>query len=462
MSESKTKSSGKKKKKLSLTTVILLSLLLGAILGGLLHSFASGSQFVDKYIINGLFYVLGQGFIRLMQMLVIPLVFCSLVTGASSLGDTKKLGSVGGRIIGLYLLTTTIAVSLALAFSQLTNPGIGLDMAKVAATSQAVEPVEKTSVAETLLNIIPKNIFESLSNGDMLPIILFALLVGVILQKVGDKAQTVSTFFSEFNDIMMHMTMMIMKVAPIGVFCLIGKTFATVGFAAMAPLAKYVLTVLAVLVLQIVIVYMTILAAGARLNPFRFLKKFWPVMVFAFSTATSNATIPMNIDTLERDIGVDRNIASFTIPLGATINMDGTAIMQGVAVVFIAQAYGIHLSPMSYITVILTAVLASIGTAGIPSVGLIMLTMVLSSVGLPIEGVSLIMGVDRIIDMVRTMVNITGDAVCTCVVARQTGALDKSIFLSDTPFEEPDLSHPDNAETDMAEQMAEEQAETKE
>lgn len=455
MAKAKTKEK-QEKKKLSLTTIILLALVLGGIVGALIHAFASGNAFVDKYIVNGLFYVLGQGFIRLMQMLVIPLVFCSLVCGAAQIGDSKTLGKVGGKIILLYLLTTTIAVTLALALSKLTNPGIGLNLSAIQADHSAVAGVQKTSVVDTLLNIIPKNIFESLSNGDMLPIIVFALFVGVILAKLGDKVQTVNDFFSQFNDIMMKMTMMVMKAAPIGVFCLVGKTFANVGARAMAPLAKYVLTVLAALVVQLLIVYMIILWAGARLNPFRFLKKFFPVMLFAFSTATSNATIPMNIDTLEKDIGVSRQISSFTIPLGATINMDGTAIMQGVAVVFVSQAYGIPLRPMDYLTVILTAVLASIGTAGVPSVGLVTLTMVLSSVGLPIEGISLIMGIDRILDMARTTVNITGDAVCTTVVARSAGQLDKSVFLRNQRKEEPDGSHPDNAETDMMETMAEE------
>ncbi len=457
MSKAKTKEKGERKK-LSLTALILLALLFGAITGALLHSFAGDSAFVDKYIVNGLFYVLGQGFIRLMQMLVIPLVFCSLVGGVASIGDPKTLTKVGGKVIGLYLLTTTFAVSLALGLSQFTNPGRGLNLAAAAANASSdVETVESTNFADTLLNMIPKNVFSSLSNGDMLPIIVFALFVGIMIAKLGPKAQTVSNFFTEFNDIMMEMTMTVMKVAPIGVFCLIGKTFATVGVAAMAPLLKYVVTVLLALVLQVLLVYMSIFAIGTRMSPWRFLKKFFPVMIFSFSTASSNATIPVNIDTLEKDIGVDRKISSFTIPLGATINMDGTAIMQGVAVVFISQAYGIPLTPADYLTVIVTAVLASIGTSGIPSVGLVMLTMVLSSVGLPVEGISLIMGIDRILDMTRTTVNITGDAVCTTVVAKSEGAFRKEVFLQDKRKEDDDLAiMPDNTESDIMEEMAQE------
>lgn len=444
----------KPKKRLSLTTVILLALLLGGITGALLHTFAGDSHFVDAYVVNGIFYVLGQGFIRLMQMLVVPLVTCSLICGASAIGDSRTLGKVGGKVLLLYLFTTTMAVSLALGLSLLTNPGRGLDMSRVDASSlQTVETVEKTNVWDTLLGIIPKNPIGAMANGDMLPIIVFALLVGIILARLGERAQTVSRFFSEFNDVMMKMTMMVMKLAPVGVFCLVGKTFATVGAAAMAPLIKYILTVFAALALQVLIVYMGLLFLGTRMSPFRFLRKFLPVMTFAFSTATSNATIPLNIETLEREMGVSKKISSFTIPLGATINMDGTAILQGVAVVFIAQAYGIHLRPIDYITVILTAVLASVGTAGIPSVGLVMLTMVLQSVGLPVAGISLIMGIDRIVDMARTTVNITGDAVCTTIVASQEGALDRTVFQRRSPAPEEASALRENAETETYEEL---------
>jgi Na+/H+-dicarboxylate symporter len=227
---------------------------------------------------------------------------------------------------------------------------------------------------------------------------------------------------------MMEMTLLVMSFAPIGVFCMIARTFANLGFDAFIPLLKYMGSVMAGLVLQCAIVYMLLLVIFTRLNPFKFLKKFFPVMAFAFSTSTSNATIPLNIDTLEEKVGVSRKISSFTIPLGATINMDGTSIMQGVAVIFAAQAYGIHLGISGYLTVIATATLASIGTAGIPSVGLVTLSMVFSAVGLPVEAISLIMGVDRILDMMRTAVNITGDAVCTTIVAHQSGELDRTIF----------------------------------
>ena len=297
----------------------------------------------------------------------------------------------------------------------------------VSDTSTAAEATT-VNFADTLLNIIPKNIFNSLANGDMLPVIVFALFIGILLASMGNKVSTVANFFSQFNDIMMEMTIVVMKAAPVGVFCLIAKTFAGIGFDAFIPMLKYMASVILALALQCFVVYQVLLFLFTRLNPFKFIKKFFPVMAFAFSTSTSNATIPLSIDTLYKKMGVSKQISSFTIPLGATINMDGTSIMQGVAVIFIAQAYGIELTPAAIATVIATATVASIGTAGVPSVGLVTLSMVLTSVGLPTEGIALIMGIDRILDMLRTAVNITGDAVCTTIVAKQQGAFKQEVF----------------------------------
>ena len=416
----------KTKKKLSLSTIIFIALLTGAIFGILIHYFIPEGYFRDTILINGILYVLGNGFIRLMQMLVVPLVFCSLVCGAMAIGDTKTLGTVGVKTIIFYLITTALAVCLALSVASLINPGLGMHET-VSDTSAAVETTT-INFADTLLNIIPKNIFNSLANGDMLPVIVFALFTGILLASMGNRVSTVANFFSQFNDIMMEMTTAVMKVAPVGVFCLIAKTFAGIGFDAFVPMLKYMGSVILALALQCFVVYQVLLFLFTRLNPFKFIKKFLPVMGFAFSTATSNATIPMSIDTLSKKMGVSKQISSFTIPLGATINMDGTSIMQGVAVVFTAQAFGIPLDMMGYLTVIGTATLASIGTAGVPSVGLITLTMVFNSVGLPIEGIALIMGIDRILDMTRTAVNITGDAVCTTIVASWNKAVDRDVY----------------------------------
>lgn len=416
------------KKKLNLTTKIFIGLLVGAGTGIILNYFIPSGYIKDKILIEGILYIFGNGFIRLMQMLVVPLVFCSLVCGSMSIGDTKKLGGVGVRALIFYLITTALAISVALGIGNIINSGMGLDMSAVQAADNVTVAAEPTSFASTVLNIIPTNIFQALTEGVMLQVILFALMIGVILAKMGDQVEVVKNFFGQFNDIMMEMTLLVMKLAPIGVFSLITRTFAEIGFEAFIPMLKYMGAVILALAVQCFIVYLGLLKIFTGLNPIIFIKNFFPVMAFAFSTATSNATIPMSIDTLAEKMGVSKRISSFTIPLGATINMDGTAIMQGVAVVFAAQAYGMHLTMVDYLTVIGTATLASIGTAGVPSVGLITLTMVFNSIGLPVEAITLIMGIDRILDMSRTAVNVTGDAVCTTIVAAQNGALNREIF----------------------------------
>ena len=406
-----------KKKKWSLTTKIFIGLIGGLILGIVFNLFVPRSYVRDTIFVDGIFNVIGNGFIRLMKMLVVPLVFCSLVCGSSAIGDTMSLGKVGGKTIIFYLATTALAVTVAITVASVIRPGIGLNMDAIEVSE--VKVTESTTVADTLLNIIPDNPIGSLANGNMLQIIFFALVVGILLAKMGERAEMVSNLMNQLNELMMEMTNLVMNLAPIGVFCMIARTFANLGFNAFVPLLKYMGSVTFALFVQCFVIYMILLFVFTRLNPFRFIKKFFPVMAFAFSTSTSNATIPMNIDTLEEKVGVSRKISSFTIPLGATINMDGTSIMQGVAVVFAAQAYGIHLGLSGYLTVIATATLASVGTAGIPSVGLVTLSMVFNAVGLPVEAIALIMGIDRILDMLRTAVNITGDAVCKTIVAHQ-------------------------------------------
>lgn len=428
----------KKQKKLGLTTMIFIALILGAITGVIINLTLSSQKFVMDYIVNGAFYIVGQGFIRGMQMLVVPLVFCSIVCGAAAIGDTKTLGKVGLKTVMFYMATTVLAVTLALGVASVVNPGKGANLAKMmtaakAAGSTVGKTTTSTSAVDTILNIIPTNPIQALANGDMLAIIFFALLIGIILAKLGERVQLMTNFFSQGNDIMMEMTMMVMKVAPIAVYCLIARTFSSMGFSVIIYMLKYVAAVLIALLLQGFGVYQILLFIFTRLNPLKFIKKFFPVMAFAFSTATSNATIPLSIETLEEKLGVSRKISSFTIPLGATVNMDGTSIMQGVAVVFVAQAYGITLTPMNMLTVVATATLASIGTAGVPSVGLITLTMVFNSVGLPAAGITLIMGIDRILDMARTAINITGDAICTTIVAYQNNELDKALYNKPIP-----------------------------
>ena len=421
---------GSGRKKLGMTTWILIALGVGIVCGIVCSMVIPPDSWADLYIIEGVFYVLGQGFIRLMQMLVAPLVFCSIVCGAASMSDPKMLGKVGGGTILMYLCTTALAITIALVIASLTNPGMGLDMASIV----QVEPkaAEEQKFADVLLNIIPTNIFAALSAGTMLQIIFFALILGFILGNLGKKVATVNRFFTQFNAVMMHMIQLVLKVAPLGIFCLITRTFCNLGISGILPMVKFIGTVYLGLIIQLLVVYMLLLFIFTRLNPLHFLKKIWPVIVFAFSTSSSNATIPLNMETLEKRIGVDPKVASFTIPLGATINMDGTAIMQGAAVIFTAQAFGIDLPTSALLSVIVTATAASIGTAGVPGVGTIMLTMVFSTVGLPVEGVAMIMGIDRILDMGRTAVNVTGDGVVTTCIASLCGMLNKDVFNNDS------------------------------
>ncbi|HBZ87875.1 MAG TPA: dicarboxylate/amino acid:cation symporter, partial [Erysipelotrichaceae bacterium] len=319
----------KKEKKIGLTTMIFIALILGAVTGVIINLTLSSSEFVMDYVVNGAFYIVGQGFIRGMQMLVVPLVFCSIVCGAAAIGDTKTLGKVGLKTVMFYMATTVLAVTLALGVANVINPGKGANLAKMmtaakAAGSTVGKTTTSTSAVDTILNIIPTNPIQALANGDMLAIIFFALLIGIILAKLGERVQLMTNFFSQGNDIMMEMTMMVMKVAPIAVYCLIARTFSSMGFSVIIYMLKYVIAVLIALLLQGFGVYQILLFIFTRLNPFKFIKKFFPVMAFAFSTATSNATIPLSIETLEEKIGVSRKISSFTIPLGATVNMDGT------------------------------------------------------------------------------------------------------------------------------------------
>ncbi len=416
-----------KKKKLGLSQQIFIALIAGLVVGILIHYFMPAGHFRDDVLVEGIFYTIGQIFIRLMQMLVVPLVFFSIADGCRNLGDTETLGKVGVRIVVFYICTTALAIFLSLVLANIINPGKGMNMS-LGANEFEVDGGEEFSLSKTILNFVPTNPIGALANGEMIQIIIFAVIVGLLIASMEDRLITLGNVVTEMNDLMMGMTMWVMKLAPIGVFFLISRTFASLGYDVIISMLSYMATVLGGLLVQLILVYMVLLTVFTRVNPINFLKKFAPVMTFAFSTASSNATVPVNIKTLE-EMGVDRKISSFTIPLGATINMDGTAIMQGVAVVFIANAYNIELTAADFATVILTATIASVGTAGIPSVGLITLSMVLQSVGLPVEGIAMIMGIDRILDMARSAINISGDATGTIIVANSVGSFDKEKYI---------------------------------
>ena len=360
-------------------------------------------------------------------MVVVPLVFISLTNGAASLGASGSVGRLGGKTIGFYLLTTALAVSMALLVALIVNPGIG-SSDKDNVPVQTYTPTEAPSVLETLINIFPSNPVAAMAEGKMLQVIVFALLFGIAISKSGEAGKKISDIFENANVILMKLIMMIVSLAPYGVFCLMVKLGLSVGLSEITKLAAYFFTVVGVLIIHGLIVYPLLLMLISRVNPLVFLKKMREPIMVAFSTSSSGATMPVTMRTVETKLGVNKRVSSFAVPLGATINMDGTAIMQGVATVFISQFYGISLTPDQYLMVILTATLASIGTAAVPGVGLVMLTMVLAQVGLPVEGIGLIIGVDRLLDMLRTAVNVTGDGTVSTLVASTEGDLDRQIF----------------------------------
>lgn len=410
-------------KKMSLSAKIFISMILGAI-AGLALNFAGNPEWSQIWLIDGVFKVVGQIFISLLKMLVVPLVFVSLVCGSSSLSDPKMLGRVGGKTIGLYLVTTAIAVCLALTAAVIFEPGIGAQpIAKV-----ETQIAEATPFTQVLIDMVPTNPVAAMADGQMLPIIFFAVLLGISITLSKEIGVRVANWFHDMNAIIMKLVTLVMRFAPYGVFSLIAILAATSSADSFMALGKYVGLVFAVLLIHALVVYPTLLSVLGRLSPLKFLAKLKAAMLFAFTTASSNATIPVTLDTVEKKIGVSNKIASFTVPLGATINMDGTAIMQGIATGFIAQYYGIDLSLSQYLMVVVMVILASIGTAGVPSVGLVVLAGVLSQVGLPAEGIALILGVDRLLDMTRTVVNITGDSMVTTVVAKSEGELDLDVF----------------------------------
>ncbi|MCH4891256.1 dicarboxylate/amino acid:cation symporter [Acidaminobacter sp. JC074] len=425
-----------KEKKMGLSTKIFIGLILGIITGLLMYvvkgqagETSSIAGIIDNFFIGFVFELIGGIFVNAIRMMIVPLVFVSLTLGAASIGDIKKLGRIGGKTVGFYLVTTAIAISIAILIATVVQPGVG-----TAISLEGLEytPKEAPSIASVFVDMVPRNPIAAMASGNMLQIIVFALLTGSALTILGDRTAKITALFEEANVLVLKLVEMIMLVAPIGVFALIAKTMATLGWAMMPKLIMYMLCVVGALLIHAVFTYQGILYMFTKLSPIQFFKNFYPAMTVAFSTASSSATLPVTIETAEKRLGVSPKIASFCLPLGATINMDGTAIMQGVATVFIAQLFGIDLGLMDFVTVIVTATLASIGTAGVPGVGLLMLSMVLVQVGLPVEGIAIIIGIDRILDMLRTAINITGDACCTVIVAKGEGEFNEKVYYEDS------------------------------
>ena len=416
---------------MTLTKKILIAMVLGVVLGSILNIITNMDMFAvgmmakaSDILINDVLDGVGIVFIASLKLLVIPLVFVSLVCGVTALGDNARMGVIALKTLLLYMLTTAIAVSLALITAMIVEPGAGADLV----SSSTFIPAEAPSLKQVLVDIFPSNPVQAMADAKMLQVIIFSLLLGYAMSMSGQAGKRIIDIFRDFEKVIMEMVAILMTLAPYGVFCLLAKLFSELGVSAILDLGKYFMTVVFVLFVHALGTYSMLLKFLTGLNPLFLFRKMREVWAFAFSTASSGATLPITLRTVERRLGVDTSIGSFTVPLGATINMDGTAIMQGVATVFIAQVYNVPLGAGDYIMVVLTATLASVGTAAVPGVGLITLAMVLQQVGLPVEGIALIIGVDRLLDMLRTAVNVTGDATVSVIVGSLEGELDKTVY----------------------------------
>ena len=398
--------------KKNLTKTILYAFLFGIIFGIFLNTLESYLSLFYK-VITEILDIGGVIFLSILKMLVVPIVFVSIICGIGGIGDFSSLGRIGMKTIFIYLLTTSVAISLSILVAWLIQPGLN---ELVTNSNTQILISDKPSLKEVLMNIIPTNPFKSLSEGNMLQIIFFSIILGSAISLSNEKGKFIKEFFESLNFVVLKSLNILMIIAPIGIFCLIAKTFSTQGFEVILELGKYFFTVVLCLLIHVFIIYGSLVMYFAKMSPLKFLLNIKDALIFSFSTSSSSATIPVTLDCVIKNLNIRNKIASFTVPLGSTINMDGTAIMQGVATIFIANIYGVELLMSDFISIILTATLASVGTAGVPGVGLIMLGMVLNQVGLPLEGIALVMGVDRILDMLRTSTNITGDALVSLIV----------------------------------------------
>lgn len=393
----------------------MIGLLLGVAVGlGLAALPGNIYDVTNTYLLSPV----GTVFLNLIKMLVVPIVFFSIILGVMGLGDPKELGRVGTKSLLFFLTTTAIAIMLALGVAQIIKPGDRGDFPTTGLEFDASGSEESSNIVQTFVNMIPTNPVQALAEGNMLQIIVFAALIGFAMIALGEKARTWRRFVKQGDRIMMYLIHLVMKLAPYGAFALIASAIGGIGLDAVYAMGWYMFAVVLTLFLHSVVVYGGAVALIGKMNPIFFFKNFYEAMTFAFSTSSSNATLPVSMEVAQTKLGVPRSISSFVQPLGATVNMDGTAIMQGVATIFIAQVFNADLTITELATVVITAVLASIGTAGVPGVGLVMLALVLQSVNLPVEGIALIIGVDRVLDMLRTSVNITGDAACAVVVSK--------------------------------------------
>ncbi|MRG84951.1 dicarboxylate/amino acid:cation symporter [Salinibacillus xinjiangensis] len=403
------------KLKNNLVTQMLIAFIL-AILVGLV--FGQNAEYVQP---------LGDLFLRLIKFIMIPLILSTLIVGVASTGDMKVLGKLGGKTVVYFLCTTMFAITIGMAVAYIFQPGNGVTLE---ATGETVEPNETGGVLETLLNIIPTNPINSLVEGNILQIIFFAIFIGIGITKLGSKAAPVKNFFDSFAEIMYSITNAVIKVAPIGIFGLIAPVVGINGPSVLLPLIKVLLAMAVAALLHIAIVYSIAVSKFGKMSPVTFFKGISPAALVAFSTCSSSGTLPVTMKNVEENLNVPKKVSSFVLPLGATINMDGTAIYHGIAALFIAQVYGLDLSFLQYLTIVLTAVLSSIGAAGVPGAGMIILSMVLASVNLPLEGIALIAGIDRILDMFRTSTNVIGDSSAAVILSKSERTTDEDVYVN--------------------------------
>lgn len=408
-------------KKMSLWLKILIGMIAGIIAGTLL---GSNAEYLKP---------IGQLFISAIKMLIVPLIFCSLIVGVTSMKDTTKMGRIGIKSIMFYLATTAVAISIGLGLGLLFEPGAGLNM--VATTVADAKP--SPTLVDTIVGLVPKNPVGSLASGNILQIIVFALSLGIALNLIGEKGQPAAKMFESLAEAMYKLTELVMKLAPYGVFALMAWVSGKYGLDVLLPLIKVIGLVYLGCIIHILVLGGGFVGLLGKLNPQRFYKGIIEAQIIAFTTTSSSGTLPASIKCATQNLGVSRTVSSFVLPVGATINMDGTALYQGVLALFIAQAFGVDLSTTDYLTIIATATLASVGTAGVPGAGLIMLSLVLTTVGLPLEGIAIVAGIDRILDMARTTINVTGDLMVTLLIGKSENELDEAVYNKENTSAQP-------------------------
>ena len=406
---------------MSFTKKIIVSMILGILVGVAFNLTSLIESTSGTYIIN-LFDLVSYLFLSSLKLIIVPLIFFSIVCGIVSLSDDVSISRLGIKTLLLYTITTVIAISLGLLFSSLMNYG-PIEM-------KSLDNVVNIENIEPDSNFFPNNIFKSLSDGNIIHLLIFAVLIGISAARIKNKIKTFIQYFFDFNDVVNELVKLIISFTPIAVFCILAKTFSTQGVETIMSLAEYFFTVVLVLIIHFLFSFSILIKSFTALDPIKFFQNLKDVVIFTFSTSSSSASIPFTLRAAEEKYGLDKSISTFTVPLGATINMDGTAIMQGCATFFLASLYGIDLGINEILTIVITATIASIGTAGIPSAGIIMLTVIFTQIGIPLEGITLLLGVDRLLDMMRTSVNVGGDLCISCIIASSENKINEEVFNS--------------------------------